>query len=351
MTTALVVEDDDRDMAAIEDTLCSMQQQFHRVTNQMDAMQRLSEREYDYAIVDLRIPARPDRKRADIEFGGNLLRDIRRTVPDSKLPVIVLADDVNCFTMARWLIDRGVSDFVSKPFQSTHELGDVIRRVLKKNDRIEIVPMVSVEAQTPRFAGGELSISRNEACLLGIPIVAKGVSGHCLNILQLLSQRGLDGSYIARSADDLAAQLGTLGGQVAVAGYVRSIRRNITERLRRSIGIDCQRDDVIERTPGGYRLRSWINVTQRHSDDRENTNLSATAAAQSASGLNIRQAWVIQQLAQGAALERRLIEQKFHVHQKTAKRDLSELVRRRLIEYVRDGMGGHYRLLETRLSA
>lgn len=83
----------------------------------------------------------------------------------------------------------------------------------------------------------------------------------------------------------------------------------------------------------------------------QNMNSSTTAAAQSASGLNIRQAWVIQQLAQGATLERRLIEQKFHVHQKTAKRDLSELVRRRLIEYVRDGMGGHYRLLETRLSA
>lgn len=351
MTTALVVEDDDRDMAAIEDTLYSMQHRFERTTNQADALRIAAERHFDYAIIDLRIPARRDRCHADVEFGGNLLRDLRRQWPESKLPVIVLADDVNCFTMARWLIDRGVSDFVSKPFQSTHELGDVIRRVLKRSDRIEIVPMDSVEVRTSRFTGGELSISRNEARLLGIPIVAKGVSGHCLNILQLLSKRGLDGTYIARSAEDLAVQLGTLGGQVAVAGYVRSIRLNIADRLRRSLGIECQRDDVIERTPGGYRLRSWINVTHIHSDDRENSNLSTLAIARTTTGLNVRQAWVIQQLAQGATLERRLIEQKFHVHQKTAKRDLSELVRRRLIEYVRDGMGGHYRLLEARLSA
>lgn len=351
MTTALVVEDDDGDMAAIEGTLGSMQHRFERTTNQADALRLAAERNFDYAIVDLRIPARPDRSHADVEFGGNLLRDLRQQWPESQLPVIVMADDVNCFGMARWLIDKGASEFVSKPFQTTHELGDIIRRVLRRIDRPVTLPLTPSEQSPQSFTGGELVMSHTEASLLGVPIVAQGCTGHCLNILRHLAQRGADGKYICRSAEDLANAIDVFGGQTAVAGYVRIIRTNSTERLRKSQGIECRRNDVIERTPSGYRFRDWITTRWEASPTGPEVAESGVSLDGSLPGLNTRQAWVIEQLSHGKPFERKSIEKRFRVHEKTAKRDLTELSRLGMIEYVRDGQGGGYRLLTTRQTA
>ncbi|MCA9028403.1 MAG: response regulator transcription factor [Planctomycetaceae bacterium] len=350
--TALVVEDDDRDMAAIEDTLCSMQHEFERTTNQSDALRFLGKRTFDYAILDLRIPARPDRKSADVEFGGNLLRDLRRRWSEQQLPVIVMADDVECFGMAKWLIEKGASDFVSKPFRSTHELGDVIRRVLKRSDRPQHSRMR--RPQSRDFAGGELVITANEATLQGVRIISSGGIGHSLMILRLLSQRDRQGKFVTRSAEELADEMDVLGGQTAIAGYVRTIRENIKSRLHRELGVRCHRDDVIERTPSGYRLRDWIRVSIE-----EETLLIAspvechvrTSSRSFGVPLNSRQTWVVEQLLEGCPLQRRQIEVVFQVHSKTAKRDLAELVRHGLIEYVRSGQGGYYRLTRALKSA
>ncbi|MCA9088372.1 MAG: response regulator [Planctomycetaceae bacterium] len=344
--TALVVEDDDRDMAAIEDALCSMQHEFERTTNQSDALRLLGNREFDYAILDLRIPARPDRKSADVEFGGNLLRDLRQQWPEQDLPVIVMADDVECFGMAKWLIEKGASDFVSKPFRTTHELGDVIRRVLKRSDRPRRPQQNRPKSQ--EFAGGELVITPKEATLLGVRIISSGGMGHSLAILRLLSQRDRNGNFVTRSAEELANQLEVLGGQTAIAGYVRTIRENIIRRLQRERGVKCHRDDVIERTPSGYRLRDWItatfdeelNLAPSPRESRGHTHRDSVGVP-----LNPRQMWVVEQLESGCPLQRRQIEVVFQVHSKTAKRDLAELVRHGLIEYVRSGQGGYYRLV------
>lgn len=346
MTTALVVEDDNGDMAAIEDTLCSMQHWFERTTNQADALRLAAERNFDYAIVDLRIPARPDRSHADVEFGGNLLRDLRQRLPESKLPIIVMADDVNCFGMARWLIDKGASEFICKPFHTTHELGDVIRRVLKKNHHPETLSISRVDNSLRSFSGGDLQIGENDARLLGVPIASRGGTGYCLDILGHLAKRGADGRSLARSAEELASQFDILGGQTSVAGYVRTIRSNITNRLHRDLALDCGRDDVLERTTSGYRLRDWITIKSV-----ETATPTTVEPQPCAAGLNVRQSWVVTQLSLGKPVDRPMIEKKFGIHEKTAKRDLTDLTRRKVIEYVRDGQGGLYRLVTTRISA
>ena len=80
-------------MGTIEDTLCSIQDEFERTTNQSDSMRLLGKRAFDYAIFDLRMPARRDRKSADVEFGVNLLCDQRQHWLEQDLPVIVMVDD------------------------------------------------------------------------------------------------------------------------------------------------------------------------------------------------------------------------------------------------------------------
>lgn len=351
--TVLVVEDDDRDMAAIEDTLCSMRHTFERTTNQADALRALSRRAFDYAILDLRIPARPDRRTADVEFGGNLLRELRQQWSERQLPVIVMADDVGCFGMAKWLIEKGATDFVSKPFRTTHELGDVIRRIFKRSQRTLFADVVEPQAKRA-FQGGELVIGPDHATLLGVRIITDGGVGHSLSILRLLAEQKRSGGYVTRSAEDLADDLDVLGGQSAIAGYVRTTRTNIIRRLEREHGLHCGRDDVIERAPSGYRLREWINVRiEGDSTAKASSDERSHCPSPPATGvrLNDRQVWALDQLDSGKPFERRSLEKRFQVHTKTAKRDLSDLVRHGLIEYVRSGQGGYYRLQRPLKSA
>lgn len=62
------------------------------------------------------------------------------------------------------------------------------------------------------------------------------------------------------------------------------------------------------------------------------------------SDLNPRQLWVLDQLRLGIDIRRVMVEKEFDVGEKTAKRDLSELVHREMIEYRRKGRDGAYRL-------
>ena len=58
---ALVVEDDHRIIESIEDTLFSIGHEHDWATNQQDARRLLKEGEYDYVLLDLQIPAKPNR--------------------------------------------------------------------------------------------------------------------------------------------------------------------------------------------------------------------------------------------------------------------------------------------------
>jgi DeoR/GlpR family transcriptional regulator of sugar metabolism len=59
--------------------------------------------------------------------------------------------------------------------------------------------------------------------------------------------------------------------------------------------------------------------------------------------LDPRQAWIVEQLRQGVEIRWVVVEREFDVGEKTAKRDLSDLVQRGWIEYLRHGRDGRYR--------
>jgi predicted HTH transcriptional regulator len=59
---------------------------------------------------------------------------------------------------------------------------------------------------------------------------------------------------------------------------------------------------------------------------------------------NRRQDWCLQQLWAGQPLTRKMIERQFNVTEKTAKRDLNELMRLKLITYIRIPRPGRYEL-------
>lgn len=128
---ALVVEDDDRIIPLIAAILSSVGHDYEWVTNQADAEAKLASDRFDYILLDLEIPARPDRGGASTACGADLLRKIRETKGQG-LPVIIMTGQTSaCIDMARQLMRHGASDFISKPFpERGHTLGNVICGVL-----------------------------------------------------------------------------------------------------------------------------------------------------------------------------------------------------------------------------
>lgn len=70
-------------------------------------------------LLDLRIPAKPNRRSASEEFGCNLLRDIQLLKGKGRTPVIVMAaSNENCLDLTTELVAGGASDFIAKPFST-----------------------------------------------------------------------------------------------------------------------------------------------------------------------------------------------------------------------------------------
>jgi len=112
------------------------------------------------------------------------------------------------------------------------------------------------------------------------------------------------------------------------------------------------RADVIDHDEQGYFLRDWIVVRDGDNsecpcdvpaDDPANVP-AGSSDVPAGTDLNPRQLWILNQLRQGVAIQRVTVEKEFDIGEKTAKRDLSELVQREMIEYLRKGREGSYRL-------
>lgn len=346
---ALVVEDDDRIIASIEDTLFSIGHKHDWATNQHDAQQMLREHEYDYVLLDLQIPAKPNRGGADKEFGCNLLQDIQRIKGRCRTPVIVMtAYSADCLDLTTELHANGASEFIAKPFSNKgRTLASVIRRVL--TDHTTKHPPVPCAGQkdTSPFAGGELTFFASHVDLLGVTIISDRGTGQCMAVLDRLRRKNGDGRFVRMSGEELAAAIRAPGGVGTITGCIQTLRQNIVNRLRKA-KIAIGRDDVIGHDEQGYFLRDWTVVrdgdTAGCSSNVPGGPLGVPADIPTSPNLNQRQRWIIDQLKQGIALQRVMVEREFGVGEKTAKRDLSELVQRKMIEYQRIRREGAYHL-------
>ncbi|MFO0915205.1 MAG: response regulator [Pirellulales bacterium] len=371
---ALIVEDDERIMESIEDTLVSMDHEHDWVTNQHDARLRLRSSDCDYVLLNLEIPAKASRGEAHTEFGYNLLRDIARIKGKGTVPVIVMtANGWDGLNLAADLYANGASEFIAKPFPSKgRTLASVIRKVLESNTRTAASKIFAPQKSAFRdtaFRGGELVMHPTRADLAGVTIISDRGTGHCMAVLRQLCRIDSRGRYVRMSGEELANAVGAGGGVGTITGCIQTLRRNIVNRMR-NVGVVVQRIDVIDHDQQGYCLRDWIVVrdgdTQICPRDVPTSLLDVPADVPgnllvvppivpgvpanvpAATDWNERQIWILEQVGQGVQLERVMVERQFQVGDKTAKRDLSELVRRGHIEYVRNGRRGYYTLAETK---
>lgn len=245
---ALIVEDDDRIIDSIEDTLFSMGHEHDWATNQHDAQEYLKGRDYSYVLLDLQIPAKPNRGGADKEFGCNLLREIQQIKGPRRTPVIVMtAYSSDCLDLSTELYANGASEFIAKPFSNKgRTLASVIRKVLDavpSTKSVALTPEVNPSAHRP-FAGGEMVFHADRVTLCDVTILVNSRAKQMRRILNELRQRTGSGSYVALSGPELVARLKLHGGPK------RSRRRGT--RFPKELGGDSARPAWLRLWPPGY---------------------------------------------------------------------------------------------------
>jgi hypothetical protein len=102
---------------------------------------------------------------------------------------------------------------------------------------------------------------------MGVKIISDRGPGTAILVLKELSRRNRHGHYVRMSGEDLARQLKTPGGVGAITSSVQTIRRNITQRLHRELGLQVAKDGVIGHDDQGYFLRDVIVVEEAAGND------------------------------------------------------------------------------------
>ena len=344
-TSALIVEDDPKIMDVIEDTLCSFGHDHTWVTNQFDARAALRTQDFRYVLLDLQIPAKPKRGGASKEFGINLLREIRDQRNSEQLPVVIMtAYSSDCLDLTTELIDNGASDFISKPFHDKRRtLAKVIRDVLRKSRASDRKPK---PAKVQVFSGGELIFYPTRVELCGVTICGDTKTGRIRRILDELSQRTSRGNFVAYSGDELAAQVGCrVRGQNAISETIRDFRKYVAAVMLAEANLQVGPRDVIQSGGRGYRFADKIVVGAV--DDPQNEPVHEPDHFDGdpvTTGLNDRQRWIISELRAGNALKICDVIERFQCSNTTAKRDLTDLRRRKLIAFAGPPRTGVWKL-------
>jgi DNA-binding response OmpR family regulator len=257
---ALVVEDDPGDFAEVEDALVSLGHEFSWARNQRDAERLLAAGSFAYILLDVTIPARPQRSKPKPEYCLNFLHNLQQQKSRGMVPVIILADGGSLAAdMIRDLLDLGAVDFVGKPVSiASRRLSMVICKVLRGN--ASACGTEDSSGVPKPFRGGELVLYPDRAELCGVRIVSDRGAGQCLLILSELCEKDASGRFVRRSSDELAVAIRAPGGPGTIAGCIKRIRDNTSQRLKKELGLTCAREDVIQNNWQGYSLREWITV-------------------------------------------------------------------------------------------
>ncbi|WP_425618145.1 response regulator [Anatilimnocola sp. NA78] len=251
---ALIVDDDERISDSVADTLASLGHAFDIATNQHDAQGLLERNLYDYVLLDLQIPAKPNRGGAHTEFGSNLLRYIQHLKGNGQLPVIVMTGySADCLDLSTELLANGAREFIAKPFPNKgRTLACVIRKVLGN----PTAPRTE-STSTGQFPGAELVFFTDRVEICGAPICTRKPSATRWLILNALRERHLNGTYMSLTGQELAktAQI----KESSVAGAIRGLRTNISQVLS-SQNITSDGSDVVHNRGAGYQLGPRVRV-------------------------------------------------------------------------------------------
>lgn len=354
---ALAIDDDPAILEDVKDRLDGLGHTCDCVTSMASAREHLASNTYSYILLDLQIPVRYGRK-SRIPNGQTLLREIRSTKGYEGVPIIVMTThghDSPDLAVEVFRCD-GATDFVKKPFPDDgHTLEKAVRDGLDASGRSR--PGVArrsgaIEREPPRdFECGEMVFSDGRVELCEVKICGGPESGMIRRILDELRQTTQHGRFVRYDGTELAKRVGCDRGQNGVAEAVRDFRNSICEIMLEEANVKMDRlhDIILNDRRYGYRLSSKITV--RDADDPRNDPLNGgrdpvndPQTGGDDPENNERQQWALRQMQAGKELRKADIADHFECSKETARRDLKDLRRRGLIEFVGPSKTGHWRL-------
>ena len=229
---------------------------------------------------------------------------------------------------------------------------------------LESVTPIQLPEKSPQlktFPGGSLVFCDRHVELQGIKIVSRRGNARSIAVLQSLARKDVSGRFVRMSADELARAVGQMAGANTITASIQTLRNNTVARLRNA-GIACGPEDLIAHSEQGYYLREWITLHVTGEDSvtadvpanvpamLHNVPADGPANDPEDGAINPRQEWILNELRSGTDVRRVHVERQFCVAEKTAKRDLSDLVARGMIVYMRHGRAGHYCIHSGHLS-
>jgi hypothetical protein len=110
------------------------------------------------------------------------------------------------------------------------------------------------------FRGAEILFQADRVLLCGVDICSGPRSETRRQLLELLTRRRTDGTFVAYGSDEIAKLLSLSSGANAVPGLVRDLRNEIVASLRAEANIECGREDVIQSRGPGYRFAPTVTV-------------------------------------------------------------------------------------------
>lgn len=226
------------------------------------------------------------------------------------------------------------------------------------------VPVTEVQEPLP-FIGGEVVFYDDRVEICGADICSGPRSRSRRVVLELLSQRKPDKSFVAYSGEELEKAAKRKGVSVVegangrtAASWIRDLRDDIYEALRTKANRISGRRDVILSENGGPGYRFAECLTVRYESPVANTDITDTAEPTDVRDDDVRdvfdvpddeaarrRGWIVQQLQAGIRLKAPMLAAQFKRTKKTAQRDLDALRDEGTIEFVGDPRTGYYRLV------
>lgn len=258
-----------------------------------------------------------------------------------------------CVDMISELNRLGPNEYISKPWpEKGRTLATVVKNVL----------LSSAEGHTPKpagaapkaktkFDGGTIVYLPERIEILGHMITEKSHRGNFWNVLQCLRQKNAEGQFKGFSGRALGSQFKNGGAsQNTVASCVGDLRERLTAVLAEA-GVEAGEQDIILSGGPGYRFNEWITVVEGANPIPASPQAPAPAVPTTTAPLDgpdaplsDRQLWVLDKLRTRQKLQRVDLERQFDITDKTAKRDLSDMIHRGLAVFVRIPRPGHYEI-------
>ena len=165
-----------------------------------------------------------------------------------------------------------------------------------------------------------------------------------MRILGELNATRLSGAFVAYPGDELADRVGCQRGQNGIAEAIRDFRDRTTERLLEEANVMCGRFDIVQSGGPGYRFNPWIKVRAPGEIGAGEDN-----PVHETDDLTDRQRSILSALEKGAEIRLATVVEQFGCSPTTAKRDLAELRKRKLIRFDGPAKTGCYRLAGAHL--